>query len=89
MTHLYDDDFPKRPQSSIEDQFMDKQEPKPKSRIIQYGLPTVLGALGVIITYILLHLYQDHIGFHQLVNLEIQRQNAAQSKSVEKSGNEK
>lgn len=45
-----------------------------KSNIIKYGFPLLIGMLGLLFGQVLFHLYQDHIGFHQLVQLEIQRQ---------------
>lgn len=57
-----------------------------KSKIVKYGGALLLGMLGYFGGQVLFHLYQDHIGFHQLVQLEIQRQ---QSQSIQQPKEEK
>lgn len=48
-------------------------------RVVPYLLMLLVGALGALLVVVALHLWQDHGVLHELVNLEIARQRAAQS----------
>lgn len=47
-------------------------------RWVPYGLALLAGAIGVLLTLVALHLWQDHQLLHTLVTIEAARQAAAQ-----------
>lgn len=57
-----------------------------KAKLIRWGLSVLFGALGMAAVLLAVHLWNDHQALHQLINIEIQREQAMRQMSPAQPG---